>query len=153
LSEGLVRLTTSWLDLALWVGPRGIRRLAWPAPPEAKPGSGLEPLEAFFEGLGPFPGELALDLEGLSPFQRGVAEALRRTRPGETITYGALAAALGHPRAARAVAQALKRNPIPILIPCHRVVGSGWSGGFSFPGGLDVKARLLALERAILDRP
>lgn len=112
---------------------------------------GFEALAAFLAGSNPFPGELAVDLEGQSAFRRAVFEALRRTEPGETLTYGALALRAGLPGAARAVAQALKANPVPILIPCHRVVGRGWSGGYSFPGGMNVKADLLALERAILE--
>ncbi|HOD33979.1 MAG TPA: MGMT family protein, partial [Holophaga sp.] len=69
------------------------------------------------------------------------------TRPGETLTYGELAARAGSPRAARAVGQAMRRNPLPILVPCHRVVGERWSGGYSFGQGLATKRRLLDLER------
>lgn len=112
---------------------------------------GLEALADFLAGRGPFPGAWAVDLEGQPPFRRAVFEALRRTEPGETLTYGALALRAARPGAARAVAQALKANPVPILIPCHRVVGHGWSGGYSFPGGMEAKASLLALERAILE--
>lgn len=84
--------------------------------------------------------------EQATPFQRAVWEALLRIPVGETRTYGQLAAAIGRPKAARAVGQACGANPIPVLIPCHRVVaGSGGLGGFS--GGLEWKRRLLAVER------
>lgn len=80
-----------------------------------------------------------------TPFQRAVWEALLRIPPGETRSYGRLAIAIGRPRAARAVGQACGANPIPVLVPCHRVLaGSGGLGGFS--GGLDWKRRLLAAE-------
>ena len=91
--------------------------------------------------------DLPLDLSGLPPFQRRCLEVLRSTRPGEILTYGELAARAGSPRAARAAGQAMRRNPLPILVPCHRVVGEGWSGGFSFGQGLTTKQRLLDLER------
>jgi O-6-methylguanine DNA methyltransferase len=82
---------------------------------------------------------------GATPFQRAVWEALLRIPPGNTLAYGQLAEAIGRPRAARAVGQACGANPIPVLVPCHRVVaGSGALGGFS--GGLDWKRRLLAAE-------
>lgn len=88
--------------------------------------------------------DLPLDLRG-TPFQRRVWAALRRVPFGRTVSYGELAATLGRPRSTRAVAQALGRNPLPIIVPCHRVIRSdGHLGGFS--AGLDRKRRLLALE-------
>ena len=91
-------------------------------------------------------GELPpLDLAGGTPFQRKVWDALRQIPSGQTESYGRLAAALGAPKAARAVGGACGANPIPLLIPCHRVVPSGGGlGGFS--AGLPWKRRLLALE-------
>jgi len=89
---------------------------------------------------------LPLDLEGLPAFHRRVYEALRRTQPGETVTYGHLALLAGSPGAAQAVGQALKRNPLPILVPCHRVLAANGLGGFSLLGGLKSKLLLLALE-------
>lgn len=80
-----------------------------------------------------------------TPFQREVWRALEAIPYGETRTYGQIAASVGRPRAVRAVGQANHRNPIPILIPCHRVVGS--SGSLTgYGGGLELKERLLALE-------
>lgn len=81
-----------------------------------------------------------------TPFQRLVWEALREIPYGETRTYGEIARRIGHPGAARAVGQANNRNPLPIVVPCHRVIGaSGTLTGYA--GGLDVKERLLELER------
>ena len=88
--------------------------------------------------------DLPLAPEG-SPFQRQVWAMLRRIPYGETTTYGELARNLGRSSAARAVGAANGQNPIPIVIPCHRVVGSDGSLT-GFGGGLDVKRRLLALE-------
>ncbi len=78
-------------------------------------------------------------------FQLRVWECLRAVGYGETVSYGALAAALGAPRAARAVGAALGRNPLPVVVPCHRVIGvAGDLRGFGL--GIDVKRRLLDLE-------
>lgn len=88
-----------------------------------------------------------LDLRGFTPFQRKVWRAVRRIPYGETRSYSWVARQIGKPRAARAVGQALASNPLPILIPCHRVVASGGElGGYS--GGLELKAQLLRLEAA-----
>jgi methylated-DNA-[protein]-cysteine S-methyltransferase len=87
-----------------------------------------------------------LDLQG-TPFQRRVWQALLTIPFGETRSYGQLARCLGKPNAARAVGAASGRNPISIIVPCHRVIsGSGHLTGFA--GGLEAKARLLALESA-----
>ena len=87
---------------------------------------------------------LPLDMRG-TPFQKNVWEALLAIPFGETRTYGELARRLGTPRAARAVGAASGRNPISIIVPCHRLIGSaGELTGFA--GGLDAKARLLDLE-------
>lgn len=92
---------------------------------------------------------LPLDLEGVPAFHAEVYRAARAVPPGETVTYGALAERLGSPGAARAVGQALGRNPFALVVPCHRVTAAkGRLGGFSAAGGLGTKARLLALEGA-----
>ena len=86
-------------------------------------------------------------LDAAGPFERLVYEAARNIPPGKTKTYGEIAKAIGQPAAAQAVGQALGRNPIPLIIPCHRVLAAGGKpGGFSAPGGLATKARLLAGE-------
>jgi methylated-DNA-[protein]-cysteine S-methyltransferase len=90
--------------------------------------------------------DIPVDLSGLTPFQHQVAEALRATRPGQTISYGEVALLAGRPGAARAVGQALKANPILILVPCHRVVAAKGPGGWSAFGTPERKARLLELE-------
>ncbi|HWH18352.1 MAG TPA: methylated-DNA--[protein]-cysteine S-methyltransferase [Allosphingosinicella sp.] len=92
---------------------------------------------------------IAIDLEGVAAFERRVLAAALRIPAGETRTYGDIAEALGAPGAARAVGAALGRNPIPIIIPCHRVLAAdGRSGGFSAPGGASTKLRLLEIEGA-----
>jgi len=88
--------------------------------------------------------ELALDLRG-TPFQRAVWEALLAIPYGETRTYGELARAIGRPGAMRAVGAANGANPVPLVVPCHRVVAAGGRLG-GFGGGLALKKRLLALE-------
>jgi methylated-DNA-[protein]-cysteine S-methyltransferase len=78
-----------------------------------------------------------------------VYELARTIRVGETLTYGEMAARLGDPARAREVGQALGRNPVPIIVPCHRVIAAhGRAGGFSAPGGVATKLRLLAIESA-----
>ncbi|HEU4580780.1 MAG TPA: methylated-DNA--[protein]-cysteine S-methyltransferase [Polyangiaceae bacterium] len=91
--------------------------------------------------------ELELDMAGVPPFHRRVYEQARRIPPGSKLSYGELAAQLGAPGSARAVGQALGRNPFPIVVPCHRVfAANGKLGGFSANGGVSTKLRLLALE-------
>jgi methylated-DNA-[protein]-cysteine S-methyltransferase len=103
-------------------------------------------LEEYFEGRRrSF--ALSVDLVRLPAFQRTVLEELVHVPFGQLETYGGLAARVGRPRAARAVGGALNRNPVPIVVPCHRVVGStGQLVGYG--GGLARKERLLALEGA-----
>lgn len=92
--------------------------------------------------------ELPFDLSHKTPFQQAVLRAILAIPPGQTWTYGEVARAVGKPRAARAVGQVLAHNPIPLFIPCHRVVASDGSlGGFGAPGGLALKQALLDLER------
>ena len=88
--------------------------------------------------------ELPLDMPG-TPFQRKVWEALLTIPFGETRSYGAIARQIGHPTAFRAVGAANGRNPVSIIVPCHRAIGSnGTLTGFA--GGIEIKRRLLALE-------
>lgn len=83
----------------------------------------------------------------VSAFQRAVYEAALRVKPGQTISYGQLAGAIGRPSTPRAVGHALAQNPWPLLVPCHRFIGAdGRMTGFSAPGGIRTKLRLLALE-------
>ena len=92
---------------------------------------------------------IQLDLLATTNFEDAVYAAARNIPCGEVRTYGEIAQEIGEPGAARAVGAALGRNPVPIIIPCHRVLGShGRSGGFSAPGGTATKFRMLEIERA-----
>ena len=94
--------------------------------------------------------DLPLDLR-VAPFHAEVLRELALVPYGSTDTYGALARKVGRPQAARAVGTVMNRNPIPIVLPCHRIVGA--NGALTgYAGGLDVKRRLLALEGAMLPR-
>jgi methylated-DNA-[protein]-cysteine S-methyltransferase len=92
--------------------------------------------------------DLPLDLR-VAPFHEAVLHELARVPYGRTETYGALAAKVGRPRAARAVGTVMNRNPIPIVLPCHRIVGANGSLT-GYAGGLHVKRALLELEGAML---
>jgi len=91
--------------------------------------------------------DFPVDLRRLTDFQREVLQATSEVPPGEIVSYKEIARRIGRPKAVRAVGNALGRNPVPILIPCHRVVPTDGSlGGYSGGGGSKTKARLLALE-------
>ena len=93
--------------------------------------------------------QVRLDLDGVTEFRRRVLEACRRILRGATASYADLARAAGSPHAVRAVGSAMANNPLPLIVPCHRVVRSDGSlGGFSSPQGLEQKQRLLQLEGA-----
>jgi methylated-DNA-[protein]-cysteine S-methyltransferase len=102
-------------------------------------------LAAYFAGTRAEIGDLPLDMRG-APFEKRVWKALTRVPPGETTSYGAIAKALQSAGASRAVGAANGANPIAIIVPCHRVIGS--SGKLvGFGGGLDTKAVLISLEK------
>jgi len=91
-----------------------------------------------------------LDLAQVPPFHQHVYAIVRQIPPGQTRSYGQVAALCGDRQAARAVGQAMARNPFPIIVPCHRVLAAGGkSGGFSARGGVSTKLRLLAIEGAL----
>ncbi|WP_020667934.1 methylated-DNA--[protein]-cysteine S-methyltransferase [Amycolatopsis nigrescens] len=97
---------------------------------------------------------IEVDLREVPEFHRRVYEVARTIPPGATLTYGDIAARLGAPGSARAVGQALGRNPVPIVVPCHRVLAAGGKmGGFSANGGTDTKHRMLVIEGAQDDAP
>ncbi len=103
----------------------------------------------YFEGSPETFTDVRVDLSWKSDFQQRVLELTRRIGYGRTTTYAELARRAGKPRAARAVGQVMAGNPLPLVIPCHRVVGcDGRLGGFSAPGGTVLKRRLLELEAA-----
>lgn len=135
--------------VVLGAGPRWARAAFPTGPvshvfPHAFPGG--KAVIAYLNGLQADLSGVPLDLGG-TPFQRAVWAAARAIPFGRTRTYAEVAAAVGRPRAARAVGQALGANPVPLLVPCHRVLATGGSLG-GFTGGVDLKARLLALEAA-----
>jgi len=92
---------------------------------------------------------IVLDLDNTRAFNRKVYDAARQIPPGETRTYGELATQIGERGEARAVGKALGENPIPIIVPCHRILAAdGRTGGFSAPGGVKTKLRMLSIEGA-----
>lgn len=140
----------------MWVSPAGVKRIefgplpkdAHADPPEAWPANLRDAVDQL---TGYFAGErrtfdLPLDLEAATDFQRRVYDGLLKIPHGRVTTYGDLAEAVGRgSELARAVGQAVGANPIPIVIPCHRVVAADSRlGGFS--GGLAAKAALLRIE-------
>lgn len=93
---------------------------------------------------------IPLDLSRATAFERQVYAIARAIPPGQTLTYGEIAARLGDPLAARTVGQVMGKNPFPIVVPCHRVLGAGGKlVGFSAPGGTKTKLRMLTIEGAL----
>jgi len=146
--------------ITLWVSPAGLRRLEFGPLPEdahADPAEAWPPIltraveqvqEYFLRQRKIF--DLPLDLEGATDFQRQVYDELVKIPHGRVTSYGELAEVVGRAEMARAVGQAVGSNPIPIVIPCHRVVAAdGRLGGFS--GGLPVKVALLRIENVETD--
>jgi methylated-DNA-[protein]-cysteine S-methyltransferase len=123
-------------------GIRFVRRPRWTAGAKAA-------LQRFVAGRA-VPATLPLDLACGTPFQRRVWEATRAVPWGEVVSYAEIARRAGAPRAVRAVGNALGDNPVPIVVPCHRVVHSGGSIG-GFTSGLDWKRYLLSLEGGQLE--
>lgn len=118
-------------------------------PPPEPARRAIDAIQALLRGEAVDLAGLPLDLHAVPEFHRRVYAAARAIPPGATRTYGELARALGAPGAARAVGQALGRNPFAIVVPCHRVLAAGSRmGGFSASGGVRTKLRLLALEGA-----
>ena len=125
----------------------------WPDAVESEPPAGVG--RAIERVLGLLKGEAAdltdipLDLEAAPEFHRKVYKVARTIPPGRTMTYGEIARRLGVPHESREVGQALGRNPVAIIVPCHRVLGAdGKMGGFSATGGVSTKRRMLEIEGA-----
>lgn len=96
---------------------------------------------------------IACDFGGIDAFSADVYAAARSVPAGKAVTYGAIAAELGDKQLARKVGTALGRNPFPIIVPCHRVMGAdGKLTGFSAPGGIETKLKMLAIEGAEIGR-
>ena len=127
-------------------------RKAWPDAVEAKnllPRFRKQVIEYFAGKRTVF--NVEVDLSDVPAFRREVLEQCRRIPYGKTASYADLARAAGNPRAARAVGGAMAANPLPLVVPCHRVIRSDGSlGGFSSYQETELKARLLRLERAVL---
>jgi len=118
-----------------------------PAAPPPPVAAAIVRITAFLAGAKDDFRDLGLDFSGLGAWERNVYEEARAIPAGTTITYGTLAARTGDPSLARAVGQALGRNPWPIVVPCHRILAAGNRiGGFSAPGGSVAKERLLRME-------
>lgn len=120
-----------------------------PGVPPAAIAAGIDAIGRLLGGAAERIDFLDLDLDHVPAFDRRVYAVTLAIAPGETRTYGEVARAIGEPGAARAVGRALGANPIPIIVPCHRVLAAGGGiGGFSAPGGIATKRRLLAIESA-----
>jgi methylated-DNA-[protein]-cysteine S-methyltransferase len=123
----------------------GVRFGARPAPGASHPAA--EQLRAYFAGeLTDF--TVPVEMRGGSGFERAVWAEIAKIPYGEMLTYGAIATALGDPGAARAVGTACNHNPVPVIVPCHRVVGAGGKM-VGFGGGLERKRKLLELEARV----
>jgi methylated-DNA-[protein]-cysteine S-methyltransferase len=107
-----------------------------------------EQIQSYFQGVYVDFRDVPIELEGISSFLSSVLTACRNVEFGRTITYTGLAEKIRRPAAARAVGGALAKNPLPLIIPCHRIIrGDGKIGGFSAPGGTKLKKRMLLHER------
>ncbi len=119
------------------------------AAPETVAADAIAIVQRLLDGESVNLGIIPVDLDWCPAFDRRIYELLREVPTGATVTYGELAARAGAPGAARAVGMAMGRNPVPIIVPCHRVLAaSGRSGGFSAPGGVTTKFRILQIEQA-----
>lgn len=160
----VVETRLGWIGVAY--SSRGIRSLQLPLSTRSEMQAALERAFPGASVCGDIPGEIArelrdyakgqcrrfdlhVDLGTLRPFQRAVLTAIAKVPFGQTRTYAWVAREIGSPKAARAVGQALHNNPIPIIIPCHRIIASnGGLGGYG--GGLPLKRKLLQLEGVML---
>jgi methylated-DNA-[protein]-cysteine S-methyltransferase len=118
-----------------------------PPPPDVR--RALEGITTLLRGEAGDLSAITLDMERVPPFHRRVYEAARSIAPGATLSYGEIAKRIGSPGSARAVGQALGRNPFAIIVPCHRVLAAGGKvGGFTANGGITTKLRILSIEGA-----
>jgi len=158
--------STAWGPVGAVASPRGLRRfvlphyrldeladlLAWEHRGARRDDAAFAQLagltRAYFNGRTVEFAPVACEMPGGRGLHAAVLAACRQVPYGQTVSYGELARRIGRPDAVRAVAAALGRNPIPLVIPCHRVTyGDGRLGGFSAPGGVEIKRRMLELER------
>ena len=155
MSRGFAEFDTSVGRCGLAWGDRGLtgvwlpgtRRLREASRPPADVEDLIEAIVALLHGERRDLSWVILDMEGLPELDRRVYEIARTIPAGSTASYGDVAARLGAPNAGREVGKALARNPFPIVVPCHRVIGAGGEvGGFSAAGGVTTKTQLLAIE-------
>ena len=161
---------TAWGPMGAVASAAGLRRivlphyqlddlaalLAWEHPAAKRDERPFEPLIAlsreYFNGRRTDFGEIPWDLPPAGSFSGKVLRACREIPYGRTMTYSSLAERIGQPDSARAVGTAIGKNPLPLVIPCHRVVHAGGGpGGFSAPGGVELKKRMLELERTAVN--
>jgi len=157
--------STAWGPIGGVAGDGGLRRLvlphyqadqladllAWEHPGAVRDGGPFERIielsRAYFNGQAVEFDDVPCEMPGEGTFGGKVLRACRSLRYGQTVSYSELARLIGQPEASRAVAAALGKNNIPLVIPCHRITYAGGAiGGFSAPGGVEVKRRMLALE-------
>ncbi len=169
-SYHLFETAIGWIGIA-W-SARGISRLllpqrdrdamerklaasdAIPAPPPAHILAVIDKVKRYAAGEAVEFGDVAVDLAGADDFRLTIYEAARKLGFGVTTTYGGLATAAGHPGLARETGAALGQNPVPIIVPCHRILAAGNKvGGFSAPGGSATKEKLLAMEGVAVGPP
>ena len=149
-TKGLVRISLFGMDgmrRAPEFAPQTLASGANGAPPSLA--EGLRQLDEYFHGQRRV-FDLPLDLEGFAPFTLQILALCRAIPFGQTRTYGSLAGEVGCPGAARFVGNTMARNPLPLIIPCHRVLGSDGSlHGFGAPGGVATKAWLIKMESSL----
>jgi methylated-DNA-[protein]-cysteine S-methyltransferase len=153
---GVIRLQLPDVDRAATEGqlrqhlPAGIATMA--SSPPISITNVIAELRRYFAGEAIDFSGVTVDVGERSVADRKIYAALRAVRWGEAVTYGELAQRAGMPGAAQTVGQAMAKNPVPVIIPCHRVLAArGRIGGFSAPGGTVTKERLLALEGVFVD--
>lgn len=130
-----------------WIGRRHPEARETDPPPAIK--AAIGDIRRLMDGQNQDLSAIALDMSEVPDFERRVYAETQSIPPGQTLTYGDIATRLGDVALSRAVGQALGRNPFPIIVPCHRVLAAGGkSGGFSAPGGVETKRRMLEIEGA-----
>ncbi len=108
-------------------------------------------IENYYEGKADDFRDIKLILEKKTEFQKKVYEVVRKIPRGKVLTYKEVALKAGSPLAYRAIGQIMAKNPFPLIVPCHRVVGSGKLGGFSAPGGPKTKCAMLKIENFVFE--
>lgn len=109
-------------------------------------------IRAYYQGMFIENWEVELLLDRFPDFSKKVLDCVTTIPYGHTLSYSEVARAVMNPRAARAVGQVMRRNPIPLIIPCHRVVAINSIGGFTSPGGLKDKEKMLFLEKEVYEK-